>query len=319
VPPTAQQPLPPLPSSISGTIVDPRGTPVAGAHVTLTRQAPLPIQQLVTGDNGFFSFTGLTPGPFHLSITAPGFTPQSPSGTLRPGEDSILPPTTLALAPEVTQVNVEVTPIEIAQEELHEQEQQRVLGVLPNFYVSYVPDAVPLTPKQKFQLALRAHVDPVTFVITGGLAGIEQAENRFPGYGQGAQGYAKRYGAAYTDLATNSFIGNAILPSLLKPDPRYFYKPDGSARSRFFYAVANAVICKGDNGHWQPSYSAILGSLASGGISNLYYPPADRNGAALTFENALIDIGATAAANVLQEFVLRKFTSGARKQDPTRP
>jgi ABC-type enterobactin transport system permease subunit len=68
------------------------------------------------------------------------------------------------------------------------------------------------------------------------------------------------------------------------------------------------VICKGDNGHWQFDYSAILGGLASGGISNLYYPASDRNGVGLTFENALIGIGANAAANLLQEFLIRKLT-----------
>jgi hypothetical protein len=79
------------------------------------------------------------------------------------------------------------------------------------------------------------------------------------------------------------------------------------------------VICKGDNGHWQPAYSAILGSLASGGISNLYYPASDRDGVALTFENALIGIGASAGANLLQEFVIRKFTPNLPAYTPGTP
>ena len=82
-------------------------------------------------------------------------------------------------------------------------------------------------------------------------------------------------------------IGDAILPSILKQDPRYFYKGSGTTRSRILYALANAVVCKGDNGHWQPDYSGILGSLAAGGISNLYYPASNRNGVQLTFENTL--------------------------------
>jgi hypothetical protein len=136
--------------------------------------------------------------------------------------------------------------------------------------------------------------------------------------GQGAQGYAKRYGAAYADTATSTLIGSAILPSLLKQDPRYFYKGSGSKRSRVLYALANSVICKGDNGHWQANYSGIFGSLAAGGISNLYYPANDR-GAGLTFENTLIAIGATAAANVLQEFVIRKLTPNVPNHDPAKP
>jgi len=108
------------------------------------------------------------------------------------------------------------------------------------------------------------------------------------------------------------------LPSIFKQDPRYFYKGTGSKRSRVMYALANAVMCKGDNGRWQVNYSGLLGSLAAGGISNLYYPAKDRNGAGLTFENALIGIGATAAANLLQEFVIKKLTPSAASHGPAK-
>jgi hypothetical protein len=110
-----------------------------------------------------------------------------------------------------------------------------------------------------------------------------------------------------------------VLPSLLKQDPRYFYKGTGSNRSRILYAIANSVICKGDNRHWQANYSNILGNLAAGGISNLYYPADDRNGAGLTFENAAIGIGATAIANLFQEFVVRKFTPKVPNNAPAQP
>lgn len=274
---------------------------------------------MVTGDDGRFSFPDLAPGPFQLAISAVGFAPQSSSGILQPGENCLVPPITLAVATEITEVRVELSPIEIAQEQMKDQEKQRVLGVIPNFYVSYIPNAAPLTSKQKFELAWRTSIDPITFGVNGAVAGIEQAQDRFPGYGQGAEGYGKRFAASYADLLTSTFIGGAALPSLLKQDPRYFYKGTGTRRSRFLYAIANSVICKGDNGHWQTNYSFILGSLASGGISNLYYPAEDRNGAALTFENALIGIGATAAANILQEFVIRKFTSNIPNPGPATP
>jgi hypothetical protein len=208
---------------------------------------------------------------------------------------------------------------EVAEDEIKVEEKQRVLGVIPNFYVSYITDAAPLTPKQKFELAWKTSVDPVTFGLNGAIAGIQQAQNDFSGYGQGAQGYAKRYGASYTNLTMETFIGGAILPSLLKQDPRYFYKGSGSTRSRILYAIANSVICKGDNKHWQANYSGILGSLAAGGISNLYYPAQDRNGAALTFENALIEIGENAAANILQEFVIRRLTPSASRGQQAQP
>ena len=305
--------------TISGKILDTNGAPVTSARVTLGREASSPNLEFLTADDGQFSFANIAPGPFHLTISAPGFATQSSSGTLRPGENCVVPQITLAVATEITEVRVQLSPIEMAQEQMKDEMQQRVLGFIPNFYVSYVPDAAPLTPKQKFELAWRTSIDPVTFGINGAAAGIEQAQDRFPGYGQGAEGYAKRYGASYADFLTSTFIGGAIFPSLFKQDPRYFYKGTGSKRSRFLYAVANSVICKGDNGRWQTNYSFILGSLAAGGISNLYYPPEDRNGAALTFENALIGIGATAAANVLQEFIIRKLTPNAPKLDPATP
>ena len=124
----------------------------------------------------------------------------------------------------------------------------------------------PWDAKQKFELAWKSTIDPITFALTGALAGIEQADNTFSGYGQGAQGYGKRFGAAYADTVTSTFIGSARPPTLLRQDPRYFYKGKGSVRSRVFYAIANSVICKGDNRRWQPDYSGVLGSLAAGSV-----------------------------------------------------
>jgi len=317
--PAPEQPDQQLSGSISGTVVDESGAVVAGARVKLTREGPSPSQEALSGNDGQFSFANLAPGPFQLTITSAGLATQTSSGILHSGENCILPKTALAVATAVTDVEVGLTQTEVAQEEVRIEEKQRVLGVIPNFYVTYDPNAVPLNSKQKFELAWKNTVDPVSFVLTGGVAGVEQALNYFSGYGQGAQGYAKRYGANYADLVTGTFIGSAILPSLLKQDPRYFYKGSGSKRSRMLYAIANAVICKGDNGRWQANYSNILGNLAAGGISNLYYPASEREGAALTFETALIGIGTTAAANILQEFVVRKFTPKAANHNPAKP
>ncbi len=285
----------------------------------LAREDQSAKQETLSGDDGQYSFGSAASGPFQLTIAKEGFATQAISGTLHPGETYNVPRIALALAPEKTEVQVVVPRVEVAEEQIKEEEKQRVLGFVPNFYVSYVPDAAPLTPKQKFELAWKTSVDPVTFVLTGAVAGVQQANNVFSGYGQGAAGYGKRYGADYADSVTNIFIGSAILPSLLKQDPRYFYKGSGSTRSRILYAIANSVICKGDNGRWQANYSNVLGSLAAGGISNLYYPAQDRNGAALTFENAAIEVGASAAANLLQEFVIRKLTSNVRSHDPAKP
>src|SRR5450631_795529 len=306
-----QVPGPQTPGSISGTVVDQSGAVVAGAQVKLTGENRRPIADGISGSDGHFSLTNVAPGPFQLTITTAGFATQTSSGTLHAGENYILPGFALAVATAVTDVEVGVSQTEVATEQLKVEEKQRVLGVLPNFYVGYIPNAAPLNAKQKFKLAARTVVDPFTFVFVAGAAGVEQAQNHFRGYGQGAQGYAKRFGAGYADTVAGTFIGSAILPSLLKQDPRYFYKGTGSTSSRFLYALANAVICKGDNGRWQPNYSNVLGNFAAGGISNLYYPPQDRDGAGLTLENGAIGIGASAIANVFQEFIIRKLTPKA--------
>jgi hypothetical protein len=315
----AQQTNEQVTGTIGGTVIDANGSGVAAANVKLTRQDQSISQETVAGDDGAFLFENVPPGPFQLAITAPGFAAQTVAGKLGSRESCVLPQITLSVATKVTEVRVELTPIEIAQEQIEDQEKQRVFGVIPNFYVSYVQDAVALTPKQKFQLAWKSTIDPISFGVTGAIAGVQQATNAFDGYGQGAQGYGKRFGASYADLVTGNFIGGAILPSLLKQDPRYFYKGTGSVRSRVLYAMERSVICRGDNGHWQPAYSGILGSLASGGISNLYYPASDRNDAALTFENTLIGIGESAAMNILQEFVIKKFTSNVPSYAQTTP
>src|ERR1700722_1145354 len=309
----ARLPEPQSSGSISGTVVDGTGAFVVGARVTITPQDRSQIRETLSGDDGRFSFSNITPGPFQITIAAAGFATQAFSGVLSSGEVYTAPQTALAIATAVTEVRVVPRRFEVAEDEIKEEEKQRVLGVIPNFYVSYVPNAVPLTPKQKFELAWKWTVDPVNFGITGAIAGIQQSQNDFSGYGQGAAGYAKRYGAVFASSVTGTFIGSAILPSLLKQDPRYFYKGTGSTRSRILYALANSVICKGDDGRWEPNYSNIAGSFAAGGISNLYYPSDDR-GAAFTFENGLIAIGEGAAANLIQEFLVRKLTPNLPKR-----
>lgn len=316
-----QTPAPnqPQPGAISGTVVDQDGAVIANVNITLSRPGPTSTSatsklEARSDGEGHFAFTDVAPGPFQISFTAPGFAPLEKSGVLQPGETYTIPEIALAVAKNSVDVEVTLTQEQVAEDQIKIEEKQRLLGVFPNFYVSYNPNAVPLTAKQKFKLAWKATTDPVSFIVTGAVAGIEQADNAFSGYGQGAQGYAKRYGAAYADQVSGTFIGSAILPSLLKQDPRYFVKGTGSTKSRVLYAMANAVICKGDNRHWQPNYSFIIGDLAAGGLSNLYYPAKNRNGAALTFENTAIVIGGGAIGNIFQEFFLRKLTRHAPAQ-----
>jgi len=315
---SVQQSAQPSPGEITGTILDQTGAVLAGARVTLVIAGQSPDREVLSGSDGQFSFANVTPGTFQLSVSLADFATKKFSGTLTPGDYYFVPPIALSVATEVTEVRVGLPTVELAETQIKDQEKQRVLGIVPNFYVSYVPNAAPLTPKQKFELAWKTTIDPVTFVIVGATAGIQQAQNDFGGYGQGAQGYGKRYGANFADNITGTFLGDAILPSLFKQDPRYFYKGTGTVRSRILYAIAMSVICKGDNGHWQLYYSGIMGGLASGGISNLYYPAKDR-GAGLVFENEIFGIGGSAAANLIQEFLVPKLTPNLPKNRGSKP
>jgi hypothetical protein len=296
-----------LAGSVSGTVVDRDGAVVGNATVTLTQSGDAP--RTTTSDvAGHFLFGGVAPGDFQLAVAAAGFAGNRQSGFVRPGQEYIFPQITLAVATADVDVEVTVSSDQVAEEQLKVEETQRIFGAIPNYYVTYEPHPAPLPARLKFQLAWKTLLDPVSFGITGVVAGIGQATDMYGGYGQGAQGYAKRYGAAYGDFLSGTIIGGALLPMVFKQDPRYYWKGTGSNKSRALYAIANAVIRKGDNGHWQPDYSGILGGLASGGISNLYYPPEDRNGAALTFETTAIGIAGSAAGNLIQEFVLPRLT-----------
>ncbi len=300
-----------IPGNISGIITDSDGDVVVGAHVTLSRSGQNPPVDLsprtvITSGDGAFLFSGVPPGPLSLSIAANGFVPQLASGILLSGESCDLPAIALNSG-FTTSVQVTASQSEIAQAQIGEEEKQRVLGVFPNFYVSYIPNPLPLNPGQKFQLALKTLIDPISFVLIGGAAGIEQADNNYA-WEDGAHGYGKRYAADYGTFLTGDMLGNAVFPIVFKQDPRYFYKGAGSTRSRVLYAIANAVVCKGDNHHWQFAYSAVLGSLVAGGISNAYYPAPNRNGAAHIFESTAIGTGLSAISNIFQEFVVHRLT-----------
>ena len=309
--PSAQSvPEQPSPGSIHGVVVNRDGAVYEGVHIELAQTASTTtsVRAVTSDNNGGFNFTDVPTGAFRLTVSSNGFATQVITGLLHPGESYEVPAVVLLVASAASEVRVTATQQEIALEQFKEEEKQRVLGVIPNFYVTYVPNAPPLSSKQKFDLAWKTSIDPVTFVVTGASAGIEQGNDTFNGYGQGAEGYAKRYAANYADTFIGTMIGGAILPSLLKQDPRYFYKGTGTIRSRVLYAIAMSVVCKGDNGHWEPNYSGIIGGLAAAGISNLYYPASDRDGVALTFANALIGTASGAAENLIQEFLIRKLT-----------
>ncbi len=288
----------------------PDGNVIVGAVVTLVSEPSKSQRTILTDGSGSFRFTGLAPGTFRITVTSPGFAAWvGPEIVLTSEEQYQMPQISLEVASASTTVQAVFTGHDLAEQQMHVEEKQRVIGVFPNFYTSYVWKAEPLTAKQKFQLAWRAAIDPVTFLSTGAIAGIQQWDDDFNEYGQGAEGYAKRYGANYADGFIGVMLGGAVLPSILHQDPRYFYKGTGSIRSRALYAISTVVICRGDNGRWQPNYSNVLGTLAAGGISNAYYPANDR-GFQLTIENSLIGLAAGGGAALLQEFLIKKISRG---------
>jgi hypothetical protein len=319
----AQQPvssgLPAAPGpqtgSINGTVTDVNDDPVPHTIVILDGPGPSDHSTTTADANGFFELNNLAPGTYRVSVSAKGFYDwTSVAIVLKPAQNLDLPDVSLQVSGTTTSVNViAYTQQQIATQQVHVEETQRVLGVIPNYYAVYVWNAAPISPKQKFSLALKTFFDPTTFVAVAAVAGIEQGLDTFPAWGQDWPGYGQRYGAAYADNFTNNMFTGAIYPILLHQDPRYYYKGTGTIRSRILYAISTAVICKGDNGRWQPNYSAVLGTFTAGAISNAYYPAAQR-GVSLTIDNGLIQIASGAFGSLVQEFLLKRITPTARKQ-----
>ncbi len=296
--------------SITGTVLDTNRNVLQGARVTLASPSGPAMRTTESGMNGQFAFTGLPPDIYNLTVTAPGMnTFTSPPIPLQPGEDRIVPAVTISVATVSTSVTVTPdTKAKLSQQQERIAVQQRVVGVLPNFYSSFDWNAPPMQAKQKFQLSIRAIIDPVSFLTVAGVAGAEQYKNVFPAYGGGLEGYGKRYGAALANHVSGELLGRAVYPSIFHQDPRYFYKGTGTIRSRAWYAISAAVMARGDDGRWKPNYSQVLGNFSAAAISNLYYPAADR-GASLVLFNGLADTGADAVSNLVREFLLKRITT----------
>jgi len=301
----------PQPAHIAGTVTDTNGALVPGATVTVQAGAGS-LQSAVANDEGFFEVDNVTPGSdYKVTVKAQGFADwKSPAVSLSPGQFDILNDVKLTILGEANSVTVVASREDLATEEFKIAEHQRVLGFIPNFYVSYDKHPVPLTSKLKFELALKVAVDPVTFAGTSFLAASDQASH-YPDYVEGVKGYGQRFGSVYTDDLTDIMVGGAILPSILHQDPRYFYQGTGTKKSRLLHALSSPIICRGDNGRWQPNYSSLGGYLASGAIANAYYPESNR-GPGLLSRIFAVDFSANIANGVLQEFVLRRLTPSVR-------
>ncbi|WP_348268620.1 carboxypeptidase-like regulatory domain-containing protein [Edaphobacter paludis] len=291
-------------AQVTGVVLDAQGNPVPAASVTLDAPGILGDRTATPASDGTFSFTAVPAGKFRLIVTAPDHANfASPEFFVRPGETIQAPKIALNIAT-TSSTTVFASPEQVAQAQIQEQEKQRVFGVFQNFYTSYIWKAEPMTAKQKYKLAFRTMGDPTTFVILAGVAGAEQYNNTYPGYGPGIEGYGKRYGAALADSVSSRIIGSAILPSVLHQDPRYFYQGSGSIPSRTWHAISSTLITRGDNGKSQFNYSRVLGNMAAGAIANTYHPESSR-GAGLTFQTVGVTLATTAIGNLAREFILR--------------
>jgi hypothetical protein len=299
--------------TVAGTVLDLSGASVSGADVSLMPRDGTQSHRMVSGANGEFNFIEIRPGSYFVIVNAKGFALfTSAEFALAARQTYQVPGISLSLAGTNSEVTVHPTDV-IAAEEIRAEEKQRLAGFLPNFYTSYVPDAAPLTWKQKFSLATRGTFDPVALVGVGFAAGVEQANNTFPGYGQGAAGYGKRFGAKFADGRSSDYLTHAIFPTLLHQDPRYFYQGSGTVKSRLLHAIGSAFLTRGDDGRTEPNYSYVLGDMCAGALANLYYPQANR-GANLVFTNAAVGLAGRVGGNLLREFLPKHSTTNVPEE-----
>ncbi|MGA8938012.1 MAG: carboxypeptidase-like regulatory domain-containing protein [Acidobacteriaceae bacterium] len=295
---------------IFGSVVDRDGDFVPGARVVLKSSTVSEERTTVSDSGGRFQFSGVAAGAFEMTATAKGLASGAISGVLQPGAVFDAPAIRLGGATSSTVVTVTPeTEQQIAQKEVKVEEKQRVLGIVPNYFVTYEKNPAPLAVKQKFSLGLHEVLDPTHFVFAAAVAGYEQETNTFPGFGTGPAAYGKRMGALLATTTTSDLLRGSVYPSLFREDPRYFYKGTGTTGARVKYALESAVICRKDNGREGINWATILGGITAGAISNFYYAPSDRHGAGLTFESAGLSVAGVAFGHLMQEFLFRRFTT----------
>ena len=180
-------------------------------------------------------------------------------------------------------------------------EPKRIFGIIPNFRTTALPNPyTPISPKQKFTIATQDSFDRGTFVLAAAFAGEAQLSNSNRAFGQGAAGYGRYFGTSLADFVIGDYMTEAIYPTLLHQDPRYFRRGHGNGWSRFEYAVGQIVMTHGDNGRTQFNYSEILGNSTAVAISNTYYQ--SNRDASDALVKLIEQLSVDAASNVLKEF-----------------
>lgn len=300
-----------------GLVTDTEGVPIIGAAIRIVSSgsggSAAAVRDALTDRDGKFVAPGLFVGTYQVAASYKGFDTLTVQADVQAGSTVELAPFALKLSTVDTVIDVLPQDV-LRRQELHAEEAQKLGGILPNFYVSYRWDAPALTTHEKYLLAFRNVRDPGNLFLVGTVAAVQQATDGFNGYGQGAKGYGRRYGADLGNLVFGTFLGGAVYPSLFHQDPRYFYKGTGTFKARLGYALSSAVICRGDNGKRQFAISGVLGDLSAGAISNLYYAPEDRHGAALTLENGFLGIAGDALNGLVQEFFFKQITTKPKKK-----
>ena len=298
--------VPSRPASLSGMVVDGSEAAIPDAVVTLLRDGRATPLHVKAGSDGLFVLPDVPAGSYQIRVERAGFVPYTTDAVLGAGQRVEMGEVLLGVAASES-VEVHASARDIAEAQIALEEQQRILGVFPNFYASYAPDAEPLSAGQKYRLAWRFTDDPVAFAMAGATAGVEQP-NSFRGYGRGMTGYDKRFGSAYADGFVSTMVGQAVLPGVFHQDPRYFVKGTGSVSSRVLYALASVVMCKGDSKRWQGNYSNLVGNFAGAAASNMYYPAGSRRGMTGVAQVAMTSSALGAVGGLFQEFVLHRMT-----------
>ncbi len=292
---------------IQGKVTDSSGAPIFGAVVTVEGGGGS--STTVTNIEGAFQISILPPGNFNVKISASGMSDWTAESVAVSAADTKPLLAVMQVAPTVTSVTVGLSPKELAEEQVKRETQQRVAGIIPNYFVAY-DNAAPLSPRQKFNLSFKTLIDPATFAAAGITSGIQQIRNSYYQFGQGSEAYGERFGAAYGTTATNLVFTSVLGASVLHQDPRYFYSGKGTKKQRAWYAIESAFRAKGDNGKWQPPYASVLGTVVAAELSQLYYP-GSRTQYTLLGRGLMFHLGGLIALNLAQEFFLKKFTSHA--------
>ena len=298
--------------SIQGSVTDSSGAPILGAVVAVAGPDGSR-RTTVTDGFGAFKISDLTLDRYNIRISASGLSDWTISdvpASVTPESKPLL--AVMQVAPEVTTITVGLPTEELATQQLTQELKQRALGFIPNYYVTYKSHPAPLPPKQKLRLGIKTLLDPVTVGAVAVTAGIQQDRNSYYQYGQGAAGFAKRFGAAYATAADNVLITSVVAGSVLHQDPRYFYSGQGTKARRAWYAIESAFRAKGDNGRWQPPYAGLIGSIASAEISQTYYP-GSRTQYSLLGRSLMFHFAGLIAVNLAEELFLKKVTSNAPK------